>query len=82
MKKKILSFILALTLAMGLSVSAFAADTAKDTKDEKKETSETEKEDKEETSKSAHLLADGYEIMDGVTVQGGQSIVLSQTAGT
>ena len=59
--------ILMLTLTMGLSVSVFAADTAKDTKAETTETSETTDE-KQEGSKSAHLLAAGYELMEGLTI--------------
>ena len=73
MKKKILPIVLtlAMTMTMGLSVSAYAEDKAGDTADKAKETTETakdEKDEKEETSKSAYLLAEGYEIMDGVTV--------------
>ena len=61
MKKKILPIILVLTMTMGLALSAYAEEKTGDTAEKTKESSE-------ETYKSAYLLADGYEIMEGLTI--------------
>ena len=68
MKKKIVSVILAAAITFAFSASVFAEGTAKDVGTETKETSETAAEEKKEDSKSGHLLAAGYELMEGVTI--------------
>ncbi len=60
--------ILAVTMTMSLPLSAYAAEAAKDTPAETKEASEAASEEKEPASKSAHLLAEGYELMEGLTI--------------
>jgi acetyl esterase/lipase len=70
MKKKI--FAIVLTLAMGFSFSVYAEEAAVETADAESEAeagAETEAEaEAEAASKSAYLLAKGYEIMDGLTI--------------
>ncbi len=73
MKKKVLPIILTLAMVMGLSLSAFAAEKTEDKKTETKEASEEKKDESGSASKSAYLLAEGYEFMDGVTVPVGTS---------
>jgi acetyl esterase/lipase len=67
-KKKLLAIIL--TMTMGLSFSVYAEEAAVDTADTKDETVDTAdaKDETEAASKSAYLLAEGYEIMDGLTL--------------
>ena len=67
MKKKIVSVILAALMTFAFFVPAFAEDTANDTKSETKETSETAAEEKKD-SKSGHLFAAGYELIEGDTI--------------
>ena len=75
MKKELLPVIL--TLTMGLSFPAFAGETAEDTAAGTEETTEAAaKETKDEAkaaSKTAFLLADGYEPMDGLVIPVGVS---------
>ena len=66
MKKRILPIILALT--MGLSLTGFTGKTAGDDAAGTQKQSEATKDEKKAPSKSAHLLAKGYELMDGLTV--------------
>lgn len=82
MKKKILPIFLTLTmtLTMGLSLSACGGaavnnNTASGTEQTSNDTaavtdvsSEAAKNDSKASSKSSHLLAEGYELLDGVTV--------------
>ena len=75
MKKELLPVIL--TLTMGLSFPAFAGETAADTAAGTEETTEAAAEEtKDEAkvgSKTAFLLADGYEPMDGLVIPVGVS---------
>lgn len=66
MRKKILPVILMLT--MGLSLSVYAEEATSNAPAESEEQAETTTEEAEGTSKSAHLLAKGYELMEGLTI--------------
>ena len=66
MRKKILPVILMLT--MGLSLSVYAQEATSNAPAESEEQAETTTEEAEGTSKSAHLLAKGYELMEGRTI--------------
>jgi acetyl esterase/lipase len=77
MRKKMLPVILMLT--MGLSLSVYAEDATSNAPAEAEEQVEAEDqvetttEETEGTSKSAHLLAKGYELMEGLTIPVGIS---------
>ena len=75
MKKELLPVIL--TLTMGLSFPAFAGETAEDTAAGTEETTEAAAEETKDeakaASKTAFLLADGYEPMDGLVIPVGVS---------
>ena len=75
MKKELLPVIL--TLTMGLSFPAFAGETAEDTAAGTEETTEVAAEETKDeakaASKTAFLLADGYEPMDGLVIPVGVS---------
>lgn len=68
MKKKLLPIILTLAMTMGLTLPSYAEDKKTDTAAETQESSETRKDEKETASKSAHLLADGFEAMEYLTL--------------
>ena len=71
MKRRILPIVLALT--MGLSLTGFTSKTAGDSAAGTEKQSETGKDEKKAPSKSAYLLANGYELMDGLTIPVGIS---------
>ena len=74
MKKKLVALLIAgaMVVSMVPSVAVFA-DEVESPASETDESADSTEDEKEETSKSAHLLADGYELMEYLTLPVGLS---------